>query len=57
MVHRVDITKEGSGLPHIHFKDGTSINIDGTVHDKHKGMPNLDNATKKWLEKNGWKGF
>ena len=37
--------------PHVHFKDGTALNQDGTVHDAHKGNLNLTNGTR-----NGWKG-
>lgn len=56
-VERVDgVTGYGSPgeMPHIHFRDGTSINMDGTVHDKKNGAPKLDNETKKWLQENGW---
>lgn len=42
--------------PHVHFKDGTSLNNDGTVHDEHKGIPNISNKIRKWLEKYNWKG-
>lgn len=42
--------------PHVHFKDGTSLNYDGTVHDKHNGIPKISNKVRTWLEKNGWKG-
>ena len=42
------------GKPHVHFKDGTSINIDGTIHDKRQGTPKLTNEIKRWLNKNGW---
>ena len=37
--------------PHVHFKDGTALNQDGTVHDAHKGTPNLTNGTRKWVER------
>jgi hypothetical protein len=40
---------------HVHFKDGTSSNIDGTVHDKHNGVPQPTAPAKIFLEKNGWK--
>ena len=42
------------GKPHVHFSDGTSLNMDGSVHDKKGGIPVLTNAIKIWLEKNGW---
>lgn len=53
---RVDGAHTEGQQPHVHFKDGTSLNQDGTVHDAHKGTPNLTNSTRKWLEENGWKG-
>ena len=43
-----------NGKPHIHFKDGTSMNNDGTPHDKGNGIPKLTKETKKWLEKHNW---
>ena len=55
-VDRVDGAHTEGQQPHVHFKDGTSLNQDGTVHDAHKGTPNLTNSTRKWLEENGWKG-
>ena len=54
-VDRVDSSHTKGQQPHIHFKDGTAINQDGTVHDLHKGIPNITNEILKWLEKNGWK--
>lgn len=42
--------------PHVHFKDGTTMNFDGTIHDKSKGVPNITNKVKTWLESNGWSG-
>ena len=44
------------GKPHVHFSDGTSLNYDGTIHDKLGGIPKLTRAIRNWLEKNGWKG-
>lgn len=41
--------------PHVHFKDGTSLNKDGTIHDAHKGTPKPSSKTKKWLNDKGWK--
>ena len=40
---------------HAHFKDGTSLNIDGTIHDELNGIPKLTNEMKDWLVSNGWK--
>ena len=41
--------------PHIHFKDCTSINVDGSVHDIHKEIPNITNKIKEWIIRNGWR--
>lgn len=41
---------------HVHFKDGTSLNYDGTIHDKKGGTPNHPKKTSKWLEDHGWAG-
>ena len=38
--------------PHIHFTDGSALNIDGTW--KHGGRA-LTNAERDWLTSNGWK--
>ena len=46
--------RHSNGKPHIHFKDGTAMNNDGTIHDAHKGIPRLSNAVKKWLRKHNW---
>ena len=32
--------------PHVHFKDGTAVNNDGTKHDKNHGLPNPSNNKK-----------
>ena len=50
-VLRVDNPKIPGQQPHIHFSDGTSLNIDGSVHDRKNGIPNLTNEIKIWLEK------
>ena len=44
------------GKPHVHFSDGTSLNYDGTIHDKLGVIPKPARAIRNWLEKNGWKG-
>ncbi len=54
-VDRVDKPHVPGQKPHVHFKDGTSLNNDGTTHDAHKGTPNPSNKTKEWLKDNGWK--
>ena len=43
-----------NGKPHVRFKDGTSMNNDGTVHDKKNGIPNLTKDVKNWLKKHNW---
>ena len=53
-VDRVDKAHQPGTQDHVHFKDGTSLNKDGSIHDSHRGSPNLTNATKEWLKKNGW---
>ena len=40
---------------HAHFQDGTSLNIDGTIHDISHGLPKLTKQTSEWLIKHGWK--
>lgn len=54
-VDRVDKPHVPGQKPHVHFKDGTSMNNDGTVHDAHNGTPNPSNKTTDWLNDNGWK--
>ena len=39
---------------HVHFKDGTSLNIDGTIHDACGGIPKVGRLAREWLEKYGW---
>ncbi len=46
----------GGQQPHIHFKDGTALNFDGTVHDKMNGTPHITNKILIWLEENGLGG-
>ena len=55
-VIRVDNPKIPGQKPHIHFKDGTALNIDGTIHDAKNGIPSLSNEVRIWLFDNGWKG-
>ena len=40
---------------HAHFNDGTSLNIDGTIHDISHGIPKITNRMKEWLVSYGWK--
>ena len=39
---------------HIHFKDGTAINQDGSLSHKGNGIPNITRAILKWILDNGW---
>ena len=50
-VDGVDSPKFPNEQPHIHFKDGNALNIDGTW--KHGGRP-LTNAEAEWITSNGW---
>lgn len=54
MLKRVDNPHNENGQPHVHFKDGTALNRDGTIHDKHSGTPRPSRDTWDWLHKNGW---
>lgn len=54
-VDRADKPHVPGQEPHVHFKDGTFLNKDGTIHDAHKGTPNPSNKVIKWLKENGWK--
>ena len=52
-IERVDKPHQKGGQNHVHFKDGTSLNKDGSVHDAHRGTPNPSRASKEWLINNG----
>jgi RHS repeat-associated protein len=43
-----------SSQDHVHKTDGTSMNVDGTVHDKKNGVPKFTNKEKKFLKENKW---
>ena len=54
-VKRVDPGDASKGTqPHVHFTDGTSLNIDGTTHDKKNGTPRPQKEIQAWLHTNGW---
>ena len=53
-VDRVDKAHSEYGQDHVHFKDGTAINKDGSIHDDSHGTPKLTKKTLDWLNKNGW---
>ena len=55
-VVRVDNPKIPGQLPHIHFSDGTAMNIDGSVHDAMRGAHTLTNSERIWIFDNGWGG-
>ncbi len=48
---RVDTGKITGEQTHVHFKDGSALNKDGSW--KH-GQSHLSNEAKKWLTDNGW---
>ena len=52
-VHNANSTIPKSKI-HVHFIDGTSLNIDGTIHDAIGGIPSITKSTRKWLENYGW---
>jgi len=43
-----------SSKPHVHFKDGTSLNWDGSIHDALGGTPKLTKKIRTWLTSHGW---
>lgn len=58
-IERFDPPKRGQGdnaKDHVHFSNGTSMNNDGTVHDKKGGVPAPSKETSEFLEKGGWAG-
>lgn len=52
-VHGANTNVAGS-KPHVHFKNGTSLNSDGTIHDKKGGIPNPTKEERRWLKAHGW---
>ena len=55
-VVRVDNPTIKGQLPHVHFSDGTALNIDGSVHDAMNGIHTLTKREQIWLFENGWGG-
>ncbi|WP_428845672.1 RHS repeat domain-containing protein [Dickeya oryzae] len=53
-VERVDRGHIPGQEPHVHYKDGTSSNMSGGIHDAHKGIPNPSKKTREWLLSHGW---
>ena len=54
-IDRVDKPHVQGQQPHVHFNDGTSLNMDGTIHDKINGIPHITNKIRIWLIEHGWK--
>ena len=56
-VDRVDKPHTGNNVQqdHIHFKDGTALNADGTPSHCDISSLKLTNAILDWILKNGWK--
>ena len=50
-VDRVDKAHSKSGQEHVHLKDGSAVNKDGSFKD---GKPRLNEKTKKWLRTGGY---
>ncbi|TDB43185.1 hypothetical protein C5467_23585 [Photorhabdus khanii subsp. guanajuatensis] len=53
-IERVDKGHIPGQEPHVHYKDGTSSNQSGGVHDAHRGIPNPSKKTIEWLRDHGW---
>lgn len=53
-IARVDKPHVPNQEPHVHFKDGTSLNQSGSVHDAHRGTPSPTRAALEWLRSHGW---
>ncbi|MFU2078906.1 RHS repeat domain-containing protein, partial [Avibacterium endocarditidis] len=41
---------------HAHDRNGAALNLDGTIHDKHRGMPLFSKDDRDFLFCYGWKG-
>ena len=39
---------------HIHFKDGSAINVDGSMSHDSRGIPQITRAILEWIISNGW---
>ena len=53
-IERVDRGHIADQEPHVHYMDGTSSNMSGGVHDKHRGQPKPPKKTCAWLCSHGW---
>jgi hypothetical protein len=50
-IERIDVGKVENEQLHVHFKDGSALNVDGTW--KHGGTA-LTKAQAEWLAGHGW---
>jgi hypothetical protein len=50
-VTHVDPGHNAGQQPHVHFKDGSAMNRDGSPHH---GNPNPSGNALKWLKRHGW---
>lgn len=57
-IKRIDKPEESvpGSQYHAHAYNDAALNVDGTVHDKHRGMPPFSKDDKDFLFCYGWKG-
>ncbi len=53
-VHPAHVPNAPTQSPHVHFNDGTSYNLIGTMGHKMNGLHTLTNAEITWLTENRW---
>ena len=53
-IERFDKAHSSKGQDHVHFKDKTSVNKDGSVHDAHHGEHKWKKAEVDYLRKYKW---
>jgi hypothetical protein len=55
-IKRIDSPHIGDigGMNHVHFTDGRTLNIDGTVSHSGQGVHSLTNKELEFLQANGW---
>lgn len=39
---------------HVHFRNGSALNYDGTPSHENRGILAITSAITKWLSENGW---
>ncbi|WP_231623946.1 RHS repeat-associated core domain-containing protein, partial [Neisseria sp. 83E34] len=54
-IDRPELSVPGSQY-HAHAHNNAALNLDGTIHDKHRGMPPFSKDDKDFLFCYGWKG-